>query len=112
MWAADAATCPFVSGAPRQLVPIANEPVLIHALEALRAAGVSEVVLVVSRKTEAPIRALVGDGRGFSLSTTFLHADPPRAWSDVMQSAADLLGARPYVVQHEEGVIRGDLRPW
>jgi glucose-1-phosphate thymidylyltransferase len=111
MWAAEAATCPFAAGGPRQLVRIANEPALFHALEALRASGVDEVVLVVSRQTEAPIRAMVGDGRRLGLRVAYLQADPPRAWSDVLRSAADLIGARPCVVQHEEGVIRGDLRP-
>jgi glucose-1-phosphate thymidylyltransferase len=111
MWATEAASCPLVASGPRQLVPIANEPVLFHALEALRASGVNEVVVVVSRQTEAPIREVLGDGRRFRLRTAYLRVDPPGAWSDVLRSAADLLGAGPCVVQHEEGLIRGDLRP-
>jgi glucose-1-phosphate thymidylyltransferase len=110
IWATEEASCPFAASGPRQLVPIANEPLLFHTLGALRASGVDEAVVLVSAQTEDPIRRAVADGWRFGLRTTYLRADAPGEWCQALRSAASLLGERPCIVQHEDGVIRGDLR--
>jgi glucose-1-phosphate thymidylyltransferase len=110
IWATEEASCPFAASGPCQLVPIANEPLLFHALDTLRASGVDEAVVLVTAETEAPIRQAVADARRFGLRTTYLRADGRGEWCEALRSAANLLGARPCVVQHENGVIRGDLR--
>jgi glucose-1-phosphate thymidylyltransferase len=110
IWATERGSCPFAAGGPRQLVPIGNEPLLFHALDALRASGADEAIVLVSRETEAPIRSAVADGRRVGLRTTYLRAAAPGAWGEALRSAANLLGARPCIVQHEDGVLKGDLR--
>ena len=110
IWATEEASCRFAARGPCQLVPIANEPILFHSLDALRASGVDEAVVLVSAETEAPIRRAVANCRRFGLRTTYLRADGRGEWSEALRNAANLLGARPCIVQHEDGVIRGDLR--
>jgi glucose-1-phosphate thymidylyltransferase len=110
IWATEGASCPFAASGPRQLVPIGNEPLLFHTLDALRASGVDEAVVLVSPETEAPIRAAVADGRRVGLRTTCVRAAAPAAWAEALRSAANVLGARPCIVQHEDGVLKGDLR--
>ena len=57
---------PITHTSAKQLVPVANKPVLFYGLEAIRDAGITDVGIVVG-DTEPAIRAAVGDGGAFGL---------------------------------------------
>jgi glucose-1-phosphate thymidylyltransferase len=82
---------PFSYSTPKQLVPVANEPVLFHGLRALRSAGVTEAGIVVSGPGTA-IRAAVGDGSDFGLAVRYLPQDAPRGLAHCVLIARDFLG--------------------
>ena len=61
------------------LVPVANQPILFHALETMREAGVADVAIVACDATADDIRAAVGDGGRFGLRLTHLITEPSTA---------------------------------
>src|SRR5262245_5637386 len=61
----------------KQLVPVANKPVLFYGLESLVSAGIRDIGIVVG-DTQAEIRAAVGDGSRFGARVTYLEQDEPR----------------------------------
>ena len=67
---------PITSTRAKQLVPVANRPILLYGLEQLRDAGLTEVAIVVG-DTAADIRAAVGDGSTLGLEVTYLHQQAP-----------------------------------
>ena len=67
---------PITHTSAKQLLPVANKPVLFYGLEAIRDAGVTELGLVVG-DTEPAIREAVGDGSAFGLNVTYLRQDAP-----------------------------------
>src|SRR5271166_763948 len=62
---------PITHTSAKQLLPVANKPVLFYGLEAIREAGVTDVGLVVG-ETAAAIKSAVGDGSVFGLDATYI----------------------------------------
>lgn len=99
---------PAVGRGARQLVPVANRPVLFHHLDALKAAGVRAAAMVTDAVTAESIGAAVGDGSEWGLELTHLQHDVTR---NVLASAAvaDFVGSRPVLVQHGDVMLRETL---
>ncbi len=65
---------PITHTSAKQLVPVANKPVLFYGIEALVEAGVTEIGIVIAPQTGAEIREAVGDGAEFGASVTYIVA--------------------------------------
>ncbi|MFI8952339.1 glucose-1-phosphate thymidylyltransferase [Streptomyces sp. NPDC053750] len=88
---------PFTHTGAKQLLPIANRPVLFYALEALAAAGITETGIVVGAH-EQEIRRAAGDGSAFGLRLTYLYQDRPLGLAHAVHIARDFLGDDDFVL--------------
>lgn len=88
---------PITNTSAKQLVPIANKPVLFYGLEALRDAGVREAGVIVG-DTAAEVRAAVGDGSRFGLRVTYIPQHAPLGLAHCVLIARDFLGDDDFVV--------------
>ena len=68
---------PITHTSAKQLLPVANKPVLFYVLEAIAGAGIRDVGIIVG-DTAPAIEAAVGDGRAFGLDATYIRQDAPR----------------------------------
>ena len=68
---------PITFTSAKQLVPVANKPILFYGIEALAASGIREIGIVVG-DTRREIREAVGDGGRFGASVTYLEQEGPR----------------------------------
>ncbi|NJP33619.1 glucose-1-phosphate thymidylyltransferase [Micromonospora thermarum] len=82
---------PLTYSMPKQLVPVGNRPVLEHVLDAVRAAGVTDVGVVVGGWAEQIADAL-GDGSRLGVRLTYLRQDQPRGLADCVRVARGFLG--------------------
>jgi glucose-1-phosphate thymidylyltransferase len=99
---------PFSYSMPKQLIPVANRPVLEHCLIAIRDAGVTEIgVIVGTRGSE--IRAAVGDGTGIGVRITYIEQDAPRGLAHCVLLAADFLGEDDFVMYLGDNVVVGGV---
>ncbi|MDG6101799.1 sugar phosphate nucleotidyltransferase [Dactylosporangium aurantiacum] len=101
---------PLTQTIPKQLLPIANTPVLRHCLEQLRTLGVTDVGVVVGR-FGGQIRAAFGDGADLGLRVRYLTQDRPAGLADCVRLAGDFLGDDDFVMYLGDNVLVGDLRP-
>jgi len=99
---------PITHTSAKQLLPVANKPVLFYGLEAIRDAGVSDVGIVVG-DTEPAIRAAVGDGSGFGLDVTYIRQDSPRGLAHAVLVAGDFLGDDDFVMYLGDNFIVGGI---
>jgi glucose-1-phosphate thymidylyltransferase len=88
---------PLTYTSAKQLVPVANKPVLFYGLEAMAGAGIRQVGIVVG-DTAAEIRAAVGDGSRWGLEVTYLEQDAPRGLAHAVLISEAYLGSEPFVM--------------
>ncbi|MEU6746408.1 glucose-1-phosphate thymidylyltransferase [Spirillospora sp. NPDC046719] len=99
---------PFTYNMPKQLVPVANKPVLFHGLETLRKAGVTEAGLVVNADDRA-VRAAVGDGSAFGLTITCIPQDEPRGLAHCVLIAQDFLADDDFLMYLGDNIFGDGL---
>ncbi len=92
----------------KQLVPVANKPVLFYGLEAIRDAGITEVGIVVG-DTEPAIRSAVGSGRAFGLEMTYIRQSAPRGLAHAVLEAREFLGEDDFVMYLGDNFIVGGI---
>jgi glucose-1-phosphate thymidylyltransferase len=88
---------PLTYTSAKQLVPVANKPVLFYAIEALAEAGIRNIGIVVG-DTQAEIRAAVGDGAPWGVSITYIEQDAPRGLAHAVLISEPFIGSDPFVM--------------
>jgi glucose-1-phosphate thymidylyltransferase len=88
---------PLTYTSAKQLVPVANKPVLFYGIESLAATGIREIGMVVG-DTQAEIRAAVGDGSRWDVRVTYIEQDAPRGLAHAVLISEPFIGAEPFVM--------------
>ncbi len=88
---------PFTYSMPKQLIPIANKPVLEYAITNVRDLGATEIGLIVGG-WEDDIRAAIGDGSRFGVDITYIRQDQPLGLAHAVRLARPFLGAADFVM--------------
>ncbi|MFJ4921904.1 glucose-1-phosphate thymidylyltransferase [Streptomyces sp. NPDC088725] len=99
---------PITHTSAKQLVPVANKPVLFYGLEAIADAGITEVGVIVG-DTEGEIREAVGDGSRFGLDVTYLRQDAPLGLAHAVLIAREFLGDDDFVMYLGDNFIVGGI---
>jgi glucose-1-phosphate thymidylyltransferase len=89
---------PITHTSAKQLVPVANKPVLFYGIEALVEAGVTDIGIVIAPETGDEIRAAAGDGTAFGASITYITQDRPAGLAHAVLTAEKFLGHAPFVM--------------
>ena len=99
---------PITHTSAKQLVPVANKPVLFYGLEAIRDAGVTDVGIIVG-DTHAEIEAAVGDGSELGIRVTYIRQDAPLGLAHCVLIAQDFLGDDDFVMYLGDNFIIGGI---
>ena len=102
---------PITHTSAKQLVPVANKPVLFYGLEAMRAAGIDDVGIVVG-ETHAEIEAAVGNGGRFGLTVTYLPQEAPLGLAHAVLIAEEFLGDSPFVMYLGDNLLKEGIAPF
>jgi len=100
---------PFSYSMPKQLVPVANRPVLLHCLDRLREASITEVGIIVSSDRGQAIRDAVGDGQDLGLEITYLPQHAPLGLAHCVQLAEDFLADDDFVMYLGDNILAGGI---
>ncbi|KAB1140382.1 glucose-1-phosphate thymidylyltransferase [Streptomyces luteolifulvus] len=99
---------PITHTSAKQLVPVANKPVLFYGLESIAAAGITEVGVIVG-DTAAEIEEAVGDGSAFGLKVTYIPQERPLGLAHAVLIARDWLGDDDFVMYLGDNFIVGGI---
>jgi glucose-1-phosphate thymidylyltransferase len=101
---------PLTYTSAKQLVPVANKPVLFYGIESIAAAGIRDVGIVVG-DTQAEIRAAVGDGSAFGVKVTYIEQDAPRGLAHAVLISQEFLGDEPFVMYLGDNLLNKGIAP-
>ncbi len=97
---------PITYTSAKQLVPVANKPVLFYGIEALASAGIDEIGIIIAPETGAEIRAAAGSGERFGVSITYIEQEAPLGLAHAVLTAEDFLKDSPFVMYLGDNLLR------
>ena len=99
---------PITHTSAKQLVPVANKPILFYGLEQIRDAGITDIGIIVG-DTAAEIEAAVGDGSHLGITPTYIPQPEPLGLAHAVLTAADFLGDDDFVMFLGDNLIEGGI---
>jgi glucose-1-phosphate thymidylyltransferase len=96
---------PITHTSAKQLVPVANKPILYYAIESIREAGIDDIGIIVG-DTHEEIRAVVGDGSRWNAHVTYIPQEAPLGLAHAVWTARDFLGDSPFVMYLGDNLIQ------
>jgi glucose-1-phosphate thymidylyltransferase len=100
---------PLTHTSAKQLVPVANKPVLFYGIEAMAAAGIEEVGIIIAPETGAEIQAAAGDGSQFGIKIEYIEQDAPLGLAHALITAEGFLGDSPFVMYLGDNLLRDGI---
>ena len=100
---------PITHTQAKQLLPVANKPILFYGLDAMAEAGITDVGIVVG-ETREEIQEAVGDGSRFGLRVTYVYQEQPLGLAHAIKVARPFLGEDPFVMYLGDNLIRDGIR--
>src|SRR3954453_1942582 len=100
---------PITHTSAKQLVPVANKPVLFYGSEARAGAGIREVGIIIAPETGDEIRAAAGDGSRFGVEISYIEQDEPLGLAHAVLTAEPFLAGSPFVMYLGDNLLQGGI---
>jgi glucose-1-phosphate thymidylyltransferase len=101
---------PLTHTGPKQLIPIANKPVLFYAIEDLKEAGVTDIGLILGTNMPEKVKEAVGDGSKFGVDITYIMQGEPKGLAHAVAVAQDFVGEEPFIMYLGDNILKSGIK--
>lgn len=102
---------PLTHTQAKQLVPVANRPILFYGIDALVQAGIRDIGIVVG-DTKTEIAEAVGDGSRWGIKVTYIEQSAPLGLAHAVKISRDYIKKDPFVMYLGDNIIMGGVKPF
>lgn len=101
---------PLTHTGPKQLIPIANKPVLFYGLEDLKEAGIDDVGIVLGLNMPERIKEAVGDGSVLGIRTTYIEQGMPKGLAHAVLISEEFMEGESFVMYLGDNILRAGVK--
>lgn len=101
---------PLTHTAAKQLVPVANRPILYYVLDNLSEAGIRDVGIIISPESRKAIQEAVNDGSRWAMNVEYIVQEEPRGLAHAVKAARAFLGTNSFIMYLGDNLIGSGIR--
>jgi glucose-1-phosphate thymidylyltransferase len=105
---------PLTHTSAKQLIPVANKPMLFYAIEDLKDAGIKDIGIIVGHTEERikNVKEMVGDGSKWGVNISYIPQDAPRGIAHAIGIAKSFIGNEPFVAYLGDNLLKGGIKAY
>jgi glucose-1-phosphate thymidylyltransferase len=100
---------PLTHTGAKQLLPVANKPIIFYGLEDIINVGIRDIGIIVGKETINDIKKVVGNGKRWGVNIEYIYQEEPLGLAHCVKISEDFLANGPFVMYLGDNILKSDL---